>query len=47
VVVAVMMEMRSLLVKSQKDPLFWGGIPANQNTFLRKQERSDFEEIST
>jgi hypothetical protein len=39
--------MRSLLAKRQKEQIFQGEIPADQEAFLKNQERPDTEEIST
>ncbi len=36
------LKMRSLLVKRQKAPIFLGETPANQEFFLRKQEKVGF-----
>jgi hypothetical protein len=40
---ALNLETRSRLTKRRKVQIFWGGIPANQETFLRKQEKVRFQ----
>ncbi len=39
---ALLAEMRSLLAKRQKEPIFGRKIPADQETFLRNQEKAGY-----
>ncbi len=40
---ALITEMRSLLAKRRKVTIFWRKIPADQDTFLRKQEKAGYQ----
>ncbi len=42
---ALISEMRGLLAKRRKEPIFWRKIPADQEAFLKNQEKKDTEEI--
>jgi hypothetical protein len=40
---AIISEMRSLLAKRQKEPIFQRKIPADQEAFLKNQEKAGYQ----
>jgi hypothetical protein len=39
---ALVSEMRGLLAKRRKEPIFWRKIPADQEAFLKNQEKAGY-----
>jgi hypothetical protein len=39
---ALILEMRGLFAKRQKEPIFWRKISAEQETFLKNQEKAGY-----